>query len=407
MYVPDPEVHNFNGQLYVYGSLDGVPTAFCSPHYISLTTRDLKRWESHGYSFSSSDEGTDRGRILWDPDGAYHNGKYLLYGFYEWRPNEPNYTFVLESDNPMGKFKNFRWVKGNQSGERIDGISAEIFVDDDGSRYMLYAPTLQPVEKNYPVIARMIDDQTIDEASVKNLAAYVHDFYEAPSMRKRGDTYYLIYAENCGPITDANHTPMRLSYATSKEIFGEYTYRGTIITVEHFPGEVNIQGSIEPFGNDWYVFYHRGQNNIWNQRSLCVEKLQFDKDGLIKPVLPSSSGVSEGLNTSKPIYFNTAVTEKNCRFSNDGKYGSVVVNGAAEIGFRYVLFTGKEKKITLQGEGLSNISNITVTANGKMIGQNAGGQDINLKNVEKGKAELVFSITSNGETKIETLHFGK
>ncbi|KAA6325743.1 Xylosidase/arabinosidase, partial [termite gut metagenome] len=106
--------------------------------------------------------------------------------------------------------------------------------------------------------------------------------------------------------------------------------------------------------------------------------------------------------------FNTAVTEKNCRFSNDGKYGSVVVNGTAGIGFRYVLFTGKEKKITLQGEGLSHISNITVTANGKVIGQSVGGeQDIKLKNVKKGKAELVFSITSDGETKIETLHFGK
>ncbi|KAA6337533.1 Xylosidase/arabinosidase, partial [termite gut metagenome] len=408
MYIPDPEVHNFNGQLYVYGSLDGVPKAFCSPYYVSLTSRDMKRWESRGYSFSSFDKGCPyQGRILWDPDGSYYNGKYLLYGFFE--PNsDDNNMFVLESDNPTGRFKNFRWVVGNKSGERVNGISAQIFGDDDGARYILYAPTQQPIEKNYPVIARLVDDNVIDESSVKNLGSYVRDFFEAPSMRKRGDTYYLIYAENCGPITHANHTPKRLSYATSKEIFGEYTYRGTIVTVEDIPNEVNIQGSIEPFGNDWYVFYHRGMNNVWNQRSLCIEKIEFDKDGLIKPVVPTSSGIAEGLNTSKPIYFNTAVTEKNCRFSNDGKYGSVVVNGTAGIGFRYVLFTGKEKKLTLQGEGLGSISNITVTANGKVIGQSAGGeQDIKLNNVKKGKAELVFSITSNGETKIETLHFGK
>jgi beta-xylosidase len=307
----------------------------------------------------------------------------------------------------MGRFKNFRWVVGNQSGKRVDGVSAQIFVDSDGARYILYAPTQQPVEQNYPVIARLADDNVIDESSVKNLGPYVRDFYEAPSLRKRGGTYYLIYAENCGPITDKNHTPMRLSYATSKEIFGEYTYRGTIITVEHFPGEVNIQGSIEPFGNDWYVFYHRGLNNVWNQRSLCIEKIEFDKDGLIKPVVPTSSGISKGLDTSKPIYFNTAVIEKNCRFSNDGKYGSVVIKDNAEVGFRYIFLTGKEKKITLQGEGLGNISNITITANGEVIGQSSGAQDINLKNVKKGKAELVFNITSNGETKIETLHFGK
>ncbi|KAA6308962.1 hypothetical protein EZS27_039464, partial [termite gut metagenome] len=89
-------------------------------------------------------------------------------------------------------------------------------------------------------------------------------------------------------------------------------------------------------------------------------KIEFDKDGLIKPVVPTSSGIAEGLDTSKPIYFNTAVIEKNCRFNNDGKYGSVVVNSTVGIGFRYVLLTGKEKNITLQGDGLSHISNITV-----------------------------------------------
>jgi hypothetical protein len=409
MRIPDPEVHNFGGQLYVYGSLDAVPNVFCSPFYASLTTRDLKRWESRGYSYTSFDEGCPfPGRILWDPDGNYYNGKYLLYGFFEWNPYPAdNNMFVLESDSPTGRFKNFRWVVGNQSGERIDGVSAQIFVDDDGSRYILYAPTRQPVEQNYPVIARLLDDDVIDESSVKNLGPYIRDFYEAPSLRKRGDTYYLVYAENVGAITDENHTPMRLSYATSKEIFGEYTYRGTIITVEHIPGNVNIQGSIEPFGKDWYVFYHRGLNNNWIQRSLCVEKIQFDKDGLIIPVSPTSSGIAEGLDTSKPIYFNTAIIQENCGFNNDGKYGSAIINGNAKVGFRYIALTGKEKKIRLQGEGLSNITNVTVTANGKTIGQGDGKQDIVLKNLKKGKAEVVLNISSNGETKIETLHFIK
>jgi hypothetical protein len=409
LFIDDSEVHNFNGQLYAYGCMEGfVPGLFASPYYPSLTSRDMKHWESYGYSYSSFDEESPYpGRILWDADGSYHNGKYLLYGFFEWNPErENNHTFVLESDHPMGRFKNLRWIIGDKSGEKIDGISAQIFVDDDGSRYMVYCPTQNLVEENYPVIARMKDDHIIDEDSRKNLG-HIHDFYENPSLRKRGDTYYLLFAENCGPITDANHTPTRLSYATSKEILGEYTYRGTFLTLEDLPGEVNIQGCIEPFGKDWYVFYHRGVNNVWNQRSLCIEKIQFDKNGLIKPVVPTSSGIAEGLDTSKPIYFNTAVIEKNCRFSNAGKYGSVVIKDNAEVGFRYVLFTGKEKTIALRGEGLSHITQITVTANGKVIGQGVGEKEIQLKNVKKGKAELVFQITSNGETKIETLHFIK
>ncbi|MDR2847821.1 MAG: family 43 glycosylhydrolase [Bacteroidales bacterium] len=409
MYVPDTEAHNFGDKIYIYGSLDVEYNGrFCSPYYISLMTPDLKRWESHGYSYTAFDEGNPHpGKILWDSDGNFYNGKYLLYGFYEADYTIDNYMFVLESDNPMGKFRNFKWIVGDQSGKKIDGISAQILVDDDGSRYIAYAPTRQPVAENYPVIAKLSDDNVIVESTIANMGRYVKDFYEAPSLRKRGDTYYLVYVENLGAITDSNHTPLRLSYATSKSIFGEYTYQGTIISLETLPGQSNIQGSIECFNGEWYVFYHRCMNNIWNKRVICAEKIEFDKNGLIKPVMPSSSGIAKGLDTSKPIWFNSAVIQKNCRYTNDGQYGSAVVNGDAEIGFRYVSLTGKEKTISLQGEGLSNITHITVTANGKMIGRGVGGKDIQLKNVKKGKTELVFNITSKGEAKLETLHFSK
>jgi hypothetical protein len=407
MYVPDSEVHNFGGKLYVYGSLDD-SNVFCSPYYISLTTADLKRWESHGASFSSYDKDVDipyPGRILWDSDGHYYNGKYFLYGFFEWNPSTENYTFVLESDNPMGPFKNFRWVKGNKSKNNVDGISTEIFVDDDGSRYTLYAPTTQPVEENYPVIARLIDDDLIDESSVKNLGPCVQDFYEAPSMRKRGDTYYFVYAENCGRITDKNHTPKRLSYATAKDIFGEYTYHGPIITIKQLAGNGNIQGSIEQFDGEWYVFYHRAMNGVWNKRSLCVEKIEFDNNGLIIPVVPTSSGASEGLNTALPVWFNTAVYGNNYCFTDEGEYGNTLINGAAEIGFRYIAFTGKEKQLTLQGIGLENIVYVKVIANGRIIGEGAGNNVINLKKVSKGKAELTLFITTTGDVRLETFRF--
>jgi hypothetical protein len=403
MYIPDSEVHNFDGQLYVYGSLDA-SSSFCSPYYASLTTADLKHWESQGFSFSSYDKGVPYpGRIIWDSDGHYYKGKYFLYGFFEWDSQNPNYTFVLDSDSPMGPFKNFRWVIGDKSGEKIDGISAEVFVDDDGSRYILYAPTQQLVHENYPVIARLTDDNVIDESSRKNLNPYIKDFYEAPSLRKRGDTYYFVYAENVGTITDNNHTPKRLSYATSKEIFGEYTYRGTIVTVEDLAGNGNIQGSIEQLNGEWYVFYHRAMNGVWNKRSICVEKIGFDKDGLIIPVVPTSSGVSEGLDTSLPIWFNTAVFGKNYKFTDEGKYGNTLITGNAEIGFRYIFFTGKEKQLILQGIGLENITSVKVFAGDKIIGE--GKNEITLKDVPEGKAELTLAVASTGETRLETFNF--
>ncbi|MDR1982140.1 MAG: family 43 glycosylhydrolase [Tannerellaceae bacterium] len=403
--IPDCEAHAFNGKLYIYGSVDA-SNVFCSPYLIPVVTADLKRWESHGVAFSSFNDSLPYPkRMLWGSDVHFYNGKYLLYGAFEWfGGRSKDRSYVLESDNPMGPFKNFRWVTGNPSKKEIDGITAKVFVEKDGSRYIIWAPTAQPVHENHLLIARLIENDVIDESSIKKIEG-LKDFYEGPSIRKRGDIYYLIYNENCGAITDKNHTPKRFSYATSKNITGEYVYRGVILTIEDIPGNTNIQGSIEEFNGKWYAFYHRALNGVWNRRALCIEKIEFDRDGLIKPIVPTSSGIAEGLDTSKPIYFNTAVIQKNCRFSNDGKYGSAVVRDSAETGFRYVALTGKEKKISLQGEGLNNIIKVTVTANGKIIGQGIGGQDIKLENVRKGKAELVLNITANGEVKLETLCF--
>jgi hypothetical protein len=408
MYVPDDEAHNFDGKIYIYGSLDA-SNVFCSPYYISLTTSDLKHWESHGQSFSSFDKGEDipyPGRILWDSDGHFFDGKYYLYGFFEWRQGEENYTFVLESDSPMGPFKNFRWVVGDKSKKPVDGISTEVFTDVDGQRYTTYSPTMNAVEDNYAVIARLKAADIIDESSVTNVGVYLRDFYEAPSLRRRGDTYYLVYAENCDRITDRNHTPKRLSYATSKNIFGPYTYRGVIITVEDMQGNGNIQGSIEHFGDNWYVFYHRALNGVWNKRSLCIEKISFDKNGLIIPVVPTSSGIAEnGLDPSKTIMFNTAVFGKNYRFEDKGANGFITVQSNAEIGFRYINFTGKEKLLSFKGANLDKSVYFKVLANGKLIGELQGNGEIPLRKVPKGKSELVIQVYTAETVSFETMKF--
>jgi hypothetical protein len=410
MYVPDDEAHNFGGNIYIYGSLDA-SNVFCSPYYISLTSPDLKHWESQGQSFSSFDKDVDipyPGRILWDSDGHYYDGKYYLYGFFEWKPGEENYTFVLESDSPMGPFKNFRWMVGDKSGKPVDAISTEVFTDTDGQRYATYSPTMNPVEENFAVIARLKEADVIDESSVTNVGVYLKDFYEAPSLRKRGDTYYLVYAENCDSITKSNHTPKRLSYATSKNIFGPYTYRGVIISVENMQGNVNIQGSIEQFGNDWYVFYHRVLNGHWIHRSLCIEKIMFDRDGLIIPVVPTSSGIAEnGLDPTKTIRFNTAVYGRNYRFVNRGINGLVSVQSNAEIGFRHINFSGKEKALRLKGENLDKIACIKVLANGKLIGTSRGSGEIALSKVPKGKSELILEVYTTETVQFETMLFSR
>ena len=58
-----------------------------------------------------------------------------------------------------------------------------------------------------------------------------HEFFEAPSIRKVGDTYYMIYSPKQGS---------RLAYATSDKPTGPYKYRGYIVD----------NGADYPAGND-------------------------------------------------------------------------------------------------------------------------------------------------------------
>ncbi|MDR1817796.1 MAG: family 43 glycosylhydrolase [Puniceicoccales bacterium] len=400
LYFPDDEAHNIGGTVYLFGSLDAHARAFCSPFYVSLFTRDMRRWESTGVTITNKDTpprpGVPKRRansdMLWDSDGFFDRvtGRFHHYGFYADHLNgRNNHMFVADGASPTGPFTNFRWLTGDKSGAKIDGISAQVFQDDDGARYITYAPTahVSPA-RNYPVIARLRDPATVEEASVVNIGASLKDFYEGPSLRKRAGTYYFVYAENTGAITPRNRRPVRLAHATAKNILGPYTYRGVFLTIEDMPGEGNIQGSIEQHNGQWFVFYHRSPFGVFNRRALCVEKISFDADGRIRPVKPTSSGAADALDATggDPIHVGSAVIFANVR---RGEYGSAKDAGTggaagvrggieaasdapATVGFRYVKFTGTERRAIITGDNLHALKTVKIFADGKRIAESAG-----------------------------------
>jgi hypothetical protein len=424
MFLTDPEPHCVNGEVLTYTGWDALEGLYCSNKYMLARSRDMKRWDVRQILSSTEDVMPYHDRVLWDCDGGVYNGKYYVYGFHEpdWNitPETPNGSinhamFVLESDKPDGQYRNFHWLRGDKSGEKIDGISAQILNDDDGSRIIVYSSYIGSVcYYNAIFIARLKDDSTIIESTMKPLLPYLKFYCEGPSLRKRGDTYYLFYAANAdGEVTSPdNWKPNHIDYATAKDPFGEWTYRGTIISIQELAGNLCIQGTAEPIDNQWYLYYHRVLNGVWNKRALCIEKMFFDDNGLIKPMVPTSSGVSEGFDPSETIPLNTAVSGKGYDYSPEGKYGCLKVASEAEIGIRYVKFTGKEKKLTLTGAGLEKIVSLKALADGEIIGESKGGSgDLVLSKVPKapkGKAaELTIVVKTSAEVKLETVKFSR
>ena len=55
-HVPDSEAHVFSdGRLYIYGSYDDLPDAYCSDFYRVFSTGDMENWKDHGVSFRGQD----------------------------------------------------------------------------------------------------------------------------------------------------------------------------------------------------------------------------------------------------------------------------------------------------------------------------------------------------------------
>ena len=280
MYIADPEVRQMpGGKIFLYGSRDEPGNSWCSESYNVMSTSDFKRWDVEQCSFATKGLGkqTDYTEgILFAPDCIYHNGKYYLYYCLATGGEDEG---VAVSDSPYGPFRDGQAIKG------ISGIDPSIFIDDDGQAYLFWG-------QNHARGAKLAKDMKTVEGEIHDslLTNNEHFFHEGSSVRKIGGVYYYVYA---GSPRHGKSNCATLCYATSRSIFGPYTYRGVII--DNFGSDknlVNNHGSIIQINGQWYVFYHRpsGGMKTGTLRKACVEPIYFNEDGTIQEAEMTTQG---------------------------------------------------------------------------------------------------------------------
>jgi hypothetical protein len=114
-------------------------------------------------------------------------------------------------------------------------------------------------------------------------------YWEAPYLFKRNGTYYLAYARG-NPRTGGN--PATIDYATASEPFGPWTYQGRILDTVH--NTTTNHAAIVQFKNQWQIVYHNGMLPGGGEfrRSVCIDRLLFDDDGTIQPVVQKLSSAA-------------------------------------------------------------------------------------------------------------------
>ena len=310
-YVPDGEPYVFGDRVYVYGSHDFFNgDVYCMGDYVcwSASVNDLGDWRYEGviYRKDQDPQNVDLQGNLYapdvtvGPDGRY----YLYYVLSTW-----GVVSVAVCDTPAGQYEFYGYVHypdGTLLGQgRIEDPQFDPAVLTENGKTYLYTGFCGYMDTNrHGPIATVLGEDMLtiveDPVFIAPSSAYGagssfegHEFFEAPSIRKKGDTYYFIYS------SILFH---ELCYATSKDPIQGFTYQGVIVSggdlhIDSYkPAEkcayytANNHGSIVEINGEWYVFYHRHTNGTNYSRQGCFEKLKFASDGSIIQAEMTSCG---------------------------------------------------------------------------------------------------------------------
>ena len=314
-YIPDGEPHVFEGRVYVYGSHDRFAGfAYCLNDYIcySAPEDDLTDWRYEGVIYKKTEDplNKDGSMCLYAPDVTKgSDGRYYLYYVLD----KVSIVSVAVCDTPAGEYKFHGYVSytdGTRLGEReSDEPQFDPAVITEGDKTYLYTGFCGPGDKNRTgAMATVLgpDMLTIIEETVfvvpgncysEGTGFEGHEFFEAPSIRKKDDIYYLVYSSS----------PMHeLCYATSKHPTKDFVYGGVIVSncdehidsykpadmMAYYPGN-NHGGMVEVLGK-WYIFYHRHTNGTCFSRQTCAEAIEILEDGSIPQVELTSCGLNGG-----------------------------------------------------------------------------------------------------------------
>lgn len=475
-YIPDGEPHVFGDRVYLYGSHDKAgANRFCVQDYTvwSAPVDDLSDWSNHGVTYRKEQDAratADRLPDFYAPDCVQGNdGRYYLY-YVAMGPNVHPFgpMSVAVSDFPAGPFQYLGDIRNPDGTPLLKYLTNDpAVINDEGRIWMYYGwgfgfdfrskilgwyfrwvesmifkrsvreiKSTKPSIMNCVVVELENDMITVKgrpkpvlhskDTAKRGSGMYKHPFFEAASIRKFGELYYLIYSSG------ANN---ELAYATSWYPDKGFEFRGTIVSNSDLELDGNrikkncsgtIHGGMEYINGQYYVFYHRCTHNTDFSRQACAEPIMIEADGMIKQAEITSCGLNgkplDGHGSYPAVICchlygkrmppkpGVKYREKfRCVAEESGMQFIRGIDNGTVIGYKYFLFNGKSKlTITYRGNGSGKVF-VTDRENGNALGVIEITPSFEWKKsyedvvLSSGKSALYF--TYRGEGKIDFLSF--
>ena len=469
-YVPDAEPRVFDDRVFLYGSHDKAGSdRFCVQDYVvySAPVSDLRKFRYEGISYrKDQDPRSEKGKLVdyYAPDCIKGNdGRYYLYYFAS-GPNVAPFgpISVAVSFSPAGPFEYLHDICYKDGRPVLAYLTNDpTAINDDGHIRLYYGwglgrdfsskffgplyrfvlsrlchRDLKTIKSTKPSIlscayCELEEDMytvkgdvkaVLDSKSTaqKGTPLFDHPFYEAPSIRKIGRWYYLVYSSN-----ENNE----LAYAKSLYPDHGFEFGGVIISNSDLGYKGNrkpkfpagtIHGGIADLGGRYAIFYHRCTNDTDFSRQAMAEWIKIDENGHIEQVGITTSGLTGPIKADGEFAFARCCYLYNKRKKDkrgqraivtelNGKLVVTRVGKGTVIGFKYFDLAGITS-VSIQGsktgEGEFLLS---YDEDGLIVGRGHYADGLATITLERkvGISAIFLTFEGSGPLTLESLHFNK
>ena len=294
----DPEAMVFGDQYWIFPTFSAryEDQVFLD----AFSSKDLIQWEKHPRVLDTSVIKWAK-QAIWAPSIIEKNNLYYLFfsandlqkpgGPYWNEKNNINHyggIGIAVADTPSGPYKDYLGKPLiDQFYNEAQPIDQFVFKDIDDTYYMFYGGwrhcNLAQLNDDFTGFIPWDNDQLFKEITPDG-------YVEGPFVFRRKNSYYFMWSEgNWGNDT------YKVAYAMADKVSGPYNRVGTILESDKNIATGAGHNSVinTPNTDQWYIVYHRRPipNEGRDHRVICIDKLEFNKDGTIKQVKMTFEGV--------------------------------------------------------------------------------------------------------------------
>lgn len=255
-----------------------------------FSSPDLVNWTKHERIIDTTEVKWAH-MAMWAPGVIEKDDKYYFFFAANdiQNENELGGIGVAMAEQPEGPYRDL--LGKPMINEIVNGaqpIDQYVFQENDSTYYMFYGGwrhcNVVLLKNDFTGIRPFPDGEIYKEVTPEG-------YTEGPFMFRKNGKYYFMWSEGGWGNPD-----YRVAYSISDSPLGPFERIGTIL--EQDPSVATSAGHHSvihnPKNDDWYIVYHRRPltETHRDHRVTCIDKMEFDEQGLIKPVKMTFGGVS-------------------------------------------------------------------------------------------------------------------